>query len=186
MTPEYSEGCQTRRVYSWKRYLRCAHTLRIGRRMQKDRPSEAKCQTGFIFLAIYKLSTPFFFGPSSNQHPLFVTSLPSQQHSSSCPYRDQPHHSLHFLTMVITNQAVVFLKPATGFPVAGEHLVLRSLKLKHELQENEILLRNLFISPDPGKRSWISSSFMMNDNPQAFAHFLLLLITFNCQSSAHA
>ncbi|KAG0324705.1 hypothetical protein BG000_002101 [Podila horticola] len=60
--------------------------------------------------------------------------------------------------MVIANQAVVFLKPATGFPVAGEHLVLRSLKLKHELQQNEILLRNLFISPDPVLRS------RMNDN----------------------
>ncbi|KAG0035834.1 hypothetical protein BGZ82_005060 [Podila clonocystis] len=60
--------------------------------------------------------------------------------------------------MVTANQAVVFLKPATGFPVAGEHLGLQSRELKHELQENEILLRNLFISSDPVLRS------RMNDN----------------------
>ncbi|KAF9404538.1 hypothetical protein BGZ94_004112 [Podila epigama] len=47
------------------------------------------------------------------------------------------------------NTAVVYLKPATGFPVPGEHLGLRTFPLVTDLKGGDILLRNLFVSSDP-------------------------------------
>ncbi|KAF9980734.1 hypothetical protein BGZ75_008034 [Mortierella antarctica] len=49
----------------------------------------------------------------------------------------------------ITNKQVLFLSRPTGFPVAGEHLAVQSAQVDIVLEDNDILLRNLYVSADP-------------------------------------
>lgn len=51
----------------------------------------------------------------------------------------------------ISNKQVVFLSRPTGFPVAGEHLGVQTTQVDTLLEENDILLRNLYVSADPCK-----------------------------------
>lgn len=51
----------------------------------------------------------------------------------------------------ISNKQVVFLSRPTGFPVAGEHLGVQTTQVDAVLEENDILLRNLYVSADPCK-----------------------------------
>lgn len=60
-----------------------------------------------------------------------------------------------------SNQTVVFRKFPTGYAVAGEHLNSETRELSPELQEGEILTRNLFLSIDPGKDSPYCSSLTL-------------------------
>ncbi|KAI8362320.1 hypothetical protein B0O80DRAFT_421857 [Mortierella sp. GBAus27b] len=50
------------------------------------------------------------------------------------------------------NKSVVFLKHPTEFPVPGEHFAVQSHELKTDLKENDVLLRNYYISLDPYMR----------------------------------
>ncbi|KAF9163415.1 hypothetical protein DFQ26_002544 [Actinomortierella ambigua] len=48
-----------------------------------------------------------------------------------------------------TNKQVLFLNYPTGFPVVGEHLGLQTTEIDPVLEDNDILLRNLYVSADP-------------------------------------
>ncbi|KAG0006517.1 hypothetical protein BGZ65_007134 [Modicella reniformis] len=50
------------------------------------------------------------------------------------------------------NKSVIFLKYPQEFPVPGEHFEVQSHELKIDLKDNDVLLRNLFISLDPYMR----------------------------------
>lgn len=50
-----------------------------------------------------------------------------------------------------SNKQIVLLDHPTGFPIAGEHLGVHTTQLNTVLEEDEILLRNLFVSVDPCK-----------------------------------
>ncbi|KAK3814182.1 MAG: hypothetical protein J3Q66DRAFT_300489 [Benniella sp.] len=52
----------------------------------------------------------------------------------------------------ISNKSVVFLKHPTDYPVPGEHFAVQTNDLKVDLKDNDILVRNLFISLDPYMR----------------------------------
>lgn len=56
------------------------------------------------------------------------------------------------------NNSVIFLKHPTEFPVPGEHFAVQTRELKADLKENDVLLRNLFISLDPCKYSYSTLS----------------------------
>ncbi|KAG0208761.1 hypothetical protein BGX28_000382 [Mortierella sp. GBA30] len=51
----------------------------------------------------------------------------------------------------LSNKAVIFLKHPTEYPVEGEHFEVQSLDVNDNLHENDVLLRNLFLSMDPCK-----------------------------------
>ncbi|KAF9962989.1 hypothetical protein BGZ70_007731 [Mortierella alpina] len=53
---------------------------------------------------------------------------------------------------MVHNKSVVFLKHPTEFPVVGEHFAVQAKDLNPDLKENDVLLRNLFISLDPYMR----------------------------------
>ncbi|KAF8939719.1 hypothetical protein BGZ58_008908 [Dissophora ornata] len=62
-----------------------------------------------------------------------------------------------------SNRAVLFLKTPEGFPVPGEHLAfVEAIDLDQELNENEVLTRNIYISVDPyvrGRMTPMPTSF---------------------------
>ncbi|KAF9320162.1 hypothetical protein BG006_002858 [Podila minutissima] len=60
-----------------------------------------------------------------------------------------------------SNKQIVLLSHPTGFPIAGEHLGVHTTQLNTILEEDEILLRNLFVSVDPYLRG------RMNDDKEA-------------------
>ncbi|KAI9240742.1 MAG: reductase RED1 [Podila humilis] len=47
------------------------------------------------------------------------------------------------------NKQVVFLGQPTHFPIVGEHLGVQTVQVNSDLKENDILLRNLYVSVDP-------------------------------------
>ncbi|KAG0339864.1 hypothetical protein BG005_003360, partial [Podila minutissima] len=49
----------------------------------------------------------------------------------------------------INNKQVVLLERPTGFPVAGKHLGIKTTQVDAFLEENDILIRNLYVSADP-------------------------------------
>lgn len=51
----------------------------------------------------------------------------------------------------INNKQVVLLERPTGFPVAGKHLGIKTTQVDAFLEENDILIRNLYVSADPCK-----------------------------------
>ncbi|KAI9240743.1 MAG: hypothetical protein BYD32DRAFT_407605 [Podila humilis] len=63
----------------------------------------------------------------------------------------------------ISNKQVVFLSYPTGFPVVGEHLGVQTTQVDAILEENDILLRNLYVSADPylrGRMRDIQNSYV--------------------------
>ncbi|KAF9572311.1 hypothetical protein EC968_010035 [Mortierella alpina] len=59
---------------------------------------------------------------------------------------------------MVHNKSVVFLKHPSEFPVVGEHFAVQSKDLNADLKENDVLLRNLFISLDPYMRGRMRDS----------------------------
>ncbi|KAG0018996.1 hypothetical protein BGZ81_009966 [Podila clonocystis] len=49
----------------------------------------------------------------------------------------------------VSNKQVVLLNRPTGFPVVGEHLGVQTTQVDALLEDNDILLRNLYVSADP-------------------------------------
>ncbi|KAG0091221.1 hypothetical protein BGZ93_008921, partial [Podila epicladia] len=49
----------------------------------------------------------------------------------------------------INNKQVVLLDRPAGFPVAGKHLGVQTTQVNAVLEDNDILLRNLYVSADP-------------------------------------
>ncbi|KAF9179741.1 hypothetical protein BGZ50_006705 [Haplosporangium sp. Z 11] len=49
----------------------------------------------------------------------------------------------------LNNKAIVFLKHPTEYPIEGTHFEVRSLKVNKDLQDNDVLLRNIYLSLDP-------------------------------------
>ncbi|KAF9345420.1 hypothetical protein BGX34_004783, partial [Mortierella sp. NVP85] len=58
----------------------------------------------------------------------------------------------------IPNKSVVFLKHPTDYPVPGEHFAVQTHDLKADLKDNDVLVRNLFISLDPYMRGRMRES----------------------------
>ncbi|KAG0226593.1 hypothetical protein B0O80DRAFT_435592 [Mortierella sp. GBAus27b] len=52
----------------------------------------------------------------------------------------------------LTNKAVVFLNHPAEYPVEGEHFEVQTLSVEDILNENDVLLRNLYLSLDPFMR----------------------------------
>ncbi|KAG0208760.1 hypothetical protein BGX28_000381 [Mortierella sp. GBA30] len=50
---------------------------------------------------------------------------------------------------MVQNKSVIFLKYPTEYPVVGEHFAVQKTELNTQLNENDVLLRNLYISLDP-------------------------------------
>lgn len=57
------------------------------------------------------------------------------------------------------NKQVVFLGQPTDFPIVCEHLGVQTVQVDSDFNENDILLRNLYVSVDP-----CESSFFILDN----------------------
>ncbi|KAG0287691.1 hypothetical protein BGZ98_004544 [Dissophora globulifera] len=53
---------------------------------------------------------------------------------------------------MVQNKSVIFLASPTEYPVPGEHLAVETRKLNAELKDNDVLVRNLFLSLDPYMR----------------------------------
>ncbi|KAF9121389.1 hypothetical protein BGW39_010575 [Mortierella sp. 14UC] len=53
---------------------------------------------------------------------------------------------------MVQNKSAVFLKYPTEYPVAGEHIEIQSKELTAELNDKDVLLRNLYFSLDPYMR----------------------------------
>ncbi|KAF9336452.1 hypothetical protein BG006_008579, partial [Podila minutissima] len=49
----------------------------------------------------------------------------------------------------ISNKQVVLLDRPTDFPIAGKHLGVQTTQVDTFLEDNDILLRNLYVSADP-------------------------------------
>ncbi|KAG0008995.1 hypothetical protein BGZ81_003761, partial [Podila clonocystis] len=62
------------------------------------------------------------------------------------------------------NKQVVILGHPTGFPVAGEHLGVQTTQLDALLDENDILLRNIYVSSDPYLRKRMDAQSSLNQN----------------------
>lgn len=63
---------------------------------------------------------------------------------------------------MVQNKSAIFLKYPTEYPVAGEHIDIQSKELTVELEDNDVLLRNLYFSLDPcmSLSSFFSSNFI--------------------------
>ncbi|KAF9114015.1 hypothetical protein BGX27_000281, partial [Mortierella sp. AM989] len=53
---------------------------------------------------------------------------------------------------MVQNKSVTFLKYPSEYPIPGEDFALETKELQVDLKDNDVLLRNLFISLDPYMR----------------------------------
>ncbi|KAF9581174.1 hypothetical protein BGW38_001904 [Lunasporangiospora selenospora] len=58
---------------------------------------------------------------------------------------------------MVQNKSVIFLNHPTGFPVVGQDFAVQSRELEVNLQPNDVLVKNLYISLDPYMRGRMSS-----------------------------
>lgn len=49
----------------------------------------------------------------------------------------------------LNNKAVIYLKHPIEYPVEGEHFEVQTIHVEDSLNENDVLLRNLYVSMDP-------------------------------------
>ncbi|KAG0314784.1 hypothetical protein BGZ99_007852 [Dissophora globulifera] len=59
---------------------------------------------------------------------------------------------------MVQNKSVIFLASPTEYPVPGKHFAVETRKLNTELKENDVLIRNLFLSLDPYLRGRMRDS----------------------------
>ncbi|KAG0284616.1 hypothetical protein BGZ98_005867, partial [Dissophora globulifera] len=66
---------------------------------------------------------------------------------------------------MVQNKSVIFLASPTEYPVPGKHFAVETRKLDTELKENDVLVRNLFLSLDPYMRGRMRESHIKSYVP---------------------
>ncbi|KAG0310466.1 hypothetical protein BGZ99_000365 [Dissophora globulifera] len=66
---------------------------------------------------------------------------------------------------MVQNKSVIFLASPTEYPVPGEHFAVETRELNAELKENDVLVRNLYLSLDPYMRGRMRDSHVKSYVP---------------------